>query len=84
MIKHDALRRALGAAWVVTFLLTLLLPVGTGVGAARPALADDDVDRRSTATTAASSSSHNRSREPRRLAGALVRSPCDLAGAGRA
>ena len=42
MIKHDALRRALGAAWVVMFLSTLLLPVGSGLGAARPALADDD------------------------------------------
>jgi hypothetical protein len=42
MIKHDALRRALGAAWVVMFLTTLLLPVGTAIGAARPGLDDDD------------------------------------------
>src|SRR3954451_9768276 len=41
MIKHDAVRRALGAAWVLMFLTTLLLPVGTAIGAARPS-GDDD------------------------------------------
>lgn len=33
MIKHDAIRRALGAAWVLIFLTSFLLPMGIARGA---------------------------------------------------
>ena len=42
MIKHDAIRRALGAAWVVIFLTTLVLPIGIASGASRPELSSDE------------------------------------------
>ena len=36
MLRHDAIRRALGATWVIIFLTTLLLPIGIASGAGRP------------------------------------------------
>lgn len=38
MFKRDALSRGLGAAWVVIFLATLLLPIGFASGASRPTM----------------------------------------------
>src|SRR5437763_15710941 len=36
MLRHDAIRRALGATWVIIFLTTLLLPIGIASSAGRP------------------------------------------------
>src|SRR4051812_29067499 len=43
MLRHDAIRRALGATWVIIFLTTLLLPIGVASGAGRPFLDANDV-----------------------------------------